>query len=230
MSGDEVIILAGGRGTRLRSVVAEVPKPLAQVAGKPFLTYLLNFYAGVGFRRAILSTGYMAEAISDFVGARWRGMDVVCAVEPEPLGTGGAVKHAASYLHGDTAFVANGDTWLRFSPDELREQTIATDGWLGMALAHVPDVARYGSVRLEEGKVAGFEEKGRAGPGWINGGIYYLTSMALERMPSQDAFSFEVELLRPMAEAGRVAGYDRTREFIDIGVPEDYFKAQAQFS
>ena len=230
MRSAEVIILAGGRGTRLRSVVAEVPKPLAQVAGRPFLAYLLDFYAAAGFRRAILSTGYLAGAISDFAGTRWQGMEVLCAGEPEPLGTGGAVKFAASHLLGDSAFVANGDTWLAYSPAELRDQTLAADAWLGVALANVVDVSRYGAVRLDGGKVASFDEKGRVGPGWINGGIYYLTASALDEMPAQDSFSFETELLRPMVAAGRVIGYGDTGEFIDIGVPEDYFKAQAQFA
>lgn len=226
----EVIILAGGRGTRLRSVVADVPKPLAPVAGKPFLGYLLDFYARAGFHRAVLSTGYMAEAIADFCGTRWGDMEVVHAVEPASLGTGGAVKFAATYLRGDAAFIANGDTWLAYDPRGLRALTVGAGGALGIALASVPDVGRYGAVRTEGDLVASFEEKGPSGPGWINGGVYFATPAVLRNMPAQDSFSFETELLRPLAMAGQVVGYRQTYEFIDIGVPEDYFRAQAQFA
>lgn len=229
MKDAEVILLAGGRGTRLRSVVADLPKPLAQVAGRPFLGYLLDFYAEAGFRRAVLSTGYMAEAISAFAGTQWKGMELVHAIEPKALGTGGAVKYAMRHLLGECVFVANGDTWLAYRPEGLRDCTLAQGGWLGIALASVPDVARYGAVRLDGEMVASFEEKGRTGPGLINGGIYYVTGTALEQLPAEDSFSFEAELLRPLTEDGRVFGFKETKEFIDIGVPEDYFKAQAQF-
>ena len=117
-----------------------------------------------------------------------------------------------------------------FVPQALRAMTLGAGGWLGVALASVPDVARYGAVRMDGHKVASFEEKGRSGPGLINGGVYYATSSVLERMPSKESFSFENELLRPMTEAGQVVGYCRTQEFIDIGIPEDYHKAQAQFA
>lgn len=230
MNDAEVIILAGGRGTRLRSVVADVPKPLAPVAGRPFLAYLLDYYARAGFRRAVLSTGYMAEAIAGFAGERWQEMEIVHAVEPTSLGTGGAIKFAAAHLRGDSAFIANGDTWLAYDPQALRAMTLEAGGWLGVALASVPDVARYGAVRMDGHKVASFEEKGRSGPGLINGGVYYATSSVLERMPAKESFSFENELLRPLTEAGQVVGYCRTQEFIDIGIPEDYHKAQAQFA
>lgn len=230
MSAREIIILAGGRGTRLRSVVADVPKPMARVAGRPFLGYLLDFYANAGFGRAILSTGYMADAIADFAGDRWQGMEIVHAVEPASLGTGGAVKFAARHLHGDSAFIANGDTWLAYDPAGLQAFTTEAGSWLGIALASVPDVARYGAVRTDGAKVAAFEEKGGAGAGWINGGVYFATADALDHLPTEDVFSFETELLRPFAQIGRVAGYRVTREFIDIGVPEDYYRAQTQFA
>jgi len=227
---DEVIILAGGRGTRLRSVVADVPKPLAQVAGRPFLGYLLDFYARAGFSRAVLSTGYMAEAISDFAGSRWGDMEIVHAIEPTSLGTGGAVKFAAAHLCGDAAFIANGDTWLAYDPPGLQTLTMGAGGALGIALASVPDVARYGAVRTSGDIVTSFEEKGHSGPGWINGGVYFATAAALGALPADESFSFETELLRPLAQAGRVVGYCKTQEFIDIGVPEDYHRAQVQFA
>jgi len=229
MSGPEVIVLAGGRGTRLRSVVADVPKPLAQVAGRPFLGYLLDFYADAGFARAILSTGYMADAIADFADDHWHGMEIVHAIEPASLGTGGAVKFAARHLLGDSAFIVNGDTWLAYDPADLQAFTLDAGSWLGIALAQVPDVARYGAVRTEGAKVTAFEEKGRSGPGWINGGVYFATAAALSHLPATDVFSFETELLRPFAQVGQLAAYCQTREFIDIGVPEDYYLAQVQF-
>src|SRR5580658_7180316 len=147
----EAVVLAGGFGTRLRSVVSEVPKPMAPVAGRPFLAWVLDFLAAQGLRRVVLATGHMADQVQAAIGARWQGMDIAYSVEREPLGTGGALKLAVSHLHGDAAHVLNGDTYLRYSLSGLEEAAAAAHTPIAVALAQVPDVARYGAVAVHDG-------------------------------------------------------------------------------
>ncbi len=230
MPADEAIVLAGGFGTRLRGIVDDVPKPLAPVAGRPFLAWLLDRLAASGMRRCILATGYMADAIERTIGMRWQGMDIAYSVEPEPLGTGGAIRLAAHRLHGDGAHVLNGDTWLEYAPAALEAAAGAASTSMALALAHVDNVARYGAVDVRGGRVHAFREKGEAGAGWINAGCYFLGEAALTALPEQAAFSFEREVLQPRALAGDVAAFTDTSGFIDIGVPEDFARAQPMFA
>lgn len=229
MATEEAIILAGGLGTRLRGVVADVPKPLAPVAGRPFLAWVLDALNAAGLRHVILASGYLADQVEAAVGTRWGRMDVTMAVEPAPLGTGGAVKFAARRLLGDNAHVVNGDTYLRYDPRALEAAARALDAPIGVALARVPDVARYGAVEVRDGRVVAFHEKGRHGPGCINAGCYFLDSRALEALPPADRFSFEEDVLLPASRSGGIAAFDETADFIDIGVPEDYARAQQWF-
>lgn len=224
---DEAIVLVGGLGTRLRSVVADLPKPLAPVAGRPFLAHLLDQLATGGLRRVILATSYMAEKIEQAIGTRWAGMDIVYSKEPEPLGTGGAIRLAATLLHGDGVHLANGDTFLRYDPAAFERAVRVAGATLGIALAKVDDVRRYGAVEIDDGRVVAFREKGGSGPGLINAGSYFLTAAGLGALPSDEAaYSFESRVLLPSALHGQVAAFDDTRDFIDIGVPEDYARAQ----
>jgi len=230
MATDEAIVLAGGFGTRLRGVVDDVPKPLAPVAGRPFLAWLLDRLAASGMRRCILATGYLSDVIEQRIGTRWQGMEIAYSVEPEPLGTGGAIRLAANRLQGDAAHVLNGDTWLEYDPIALEAAACESYAPVAIALAHVDDVARYGAVDIDHGRVAGFREKGEAGPGWINAGCYFLGADALAALPARNAFSFEQDVLQPRVQAGVVAAFTTTAGFIDIGVPEDYASAQLQFA
>lgn len=229
MPADEAIVLAGGFGTRLRGIVDDVPKPLAPVAGRPFLAWLLDRLAASGMRHCILATGYLSETIEQRIGARWQGMQVAYSVEAEPLGTGGAIALAATQLLGDGAHVLNGDTWLDYDPAALEAAARDAHAPMAIALAHVEDVARYGAVDVADGRVAAFREKGEAGPGWINAGCYFLGADALAALP-RGAFSFEHAVLQPRTAAGDVAAFTATAGFIDIGVPEDYRRAQALFA
>jgi len=226
VSATDVIVLVGGLGTRLRAVVPDLPKPLAPVAGRPFLAYVLDRYAAAGMRRAILATGFRSEAIEQAVGDRWGAMEVVISREEEPLGTGGAIRQAAGLVAGDGAHVANGDTYLRFDFAGLEAATRSTGAAMGVALAPVDDVGRYGAVKVREGRVVGLAEKGGSGPGLINAGSYFLTADAFARLPAQARFSFEENVLAPWSAAGQVAAYEGVEGFIDIGVPEDYARAQ----
>jgi D-glycero-alpha-D-manno-heptose 1-phosphate guanylyltransferase len=230
MRADEAIVLAGGLGTRLRGVVSDLPKPLAPVAGRPFLAWVLDFLAEQEVRRVVLAIGYMAEKVQAVIGPQWRSMDIVYSVEPEPLGTGGALKLAVSRLQGTAVHVLNGDTFLRYSLSGLENAAEAVDVPIAIALAQVPDVARYGAVAVHAGRITAFHEKGGRGPGLINAGSYYLSSDALHVLPTHTSFSFETEVLHPQAVVGGLAAFMQTREFIDIGVPEDFVRAQSLFA
>ena len=226
---EEAIVLAGGFGTRLRSVVDDVPKPLAPVAGRPFLAWLLDNLADGGLRRCILATGYMADKIEARIGARWKNMDIIYSVESKPLGTGGAIRKACDLLSGEETHVLNGDTYLRYSLAAFQQDVVDNRASLGMALTWVPNVARYGAVDCVDGMVVAFSEKGADGPGFINAGSYFLTCEAISRLPQSESFSFEQDFLRSLVSAGEVCAHSATEGFIDIGVPEDYERAQHLF-
>lgn len=229
MATDEAIVLVGGLGTRLRAVVSDVPKPLAPVAGRPFLAWLLDHLAESSMRHVVLAAGYLAERVIDSIGREWRGMRVDYSVETASLGTGGAVRQACGMLRGSAAHVLNGDTFLRYDLHALEQATRHVGADLGMALAHVDDVARYGAVVRDGARITGFREKGESGSGYINAGSYYLTPTAIQSLPAEPAYSFETRVLAPLTAAGRVCGFDATSGFIDIGVPEDYQRAQNLF-
>jgi D-glycero-alpha-D-manno-heptose 1-phosphate guanylyltransferase len=227
---DELIILAGGFGTRLREVVADVPKPLAPVAGRPFLAWLLDRYAACGINHVVLATGYLGEKVEEVVGARWQNMRVTYSREHVPLGTGGAIKAALRHVRSDRGVhICNGDTYLTYEPVALQEAAINSCCPVAVALAHVDDISRYGAVRLVDGKISGFREKGGHGAGLINAGSYFLSAGGVAALPSDEQFSFEQLVLEPFVEAGQVAALSDTTGFIDIGVPQDFLRAQRLF-
>jgi D-glycero-alpha-D-manno-heptose 1-phosphate guanylyltransferase len=229
MRSDEAIVLVGGLGTRLRDVVSDLPKPLAPVAGRPFLAWLLDQMAASGFRHVILAAGYMADKIEHVAGREWRGMDIDYSIESQPLGTGGAVRDAGRLLRGAGAHQLNVDTFHPYPPEHQEALLERHGGTIAMALANVPDVSRYGAVTCDGARVLGFQEKGVAGPGQINAGCYYLSAEAIGALPTEAAYSFETAVLAPVTLAGQVRGCADTEGFIDIGVPEDYRRAQGLF-
>lgn len=230
MLADEVVILAGGLGTRLRSMVSDLPKPLAPVAGRPFLAWLLDAYAERGFRRVILATGYLGHKIESIVGSRWGNLEVSYSREDRLLGTGGALKQAALQLQGEWMHVTNGDTYLDFSPSEMERAVLSTGSLIAVALAVVPDVGRYGEVETRDGHIVRFREKEGRGIGLINAGSYLLHQSALSHFSTESAFSFEEMILEPLTREGRVTYIDNTSNFIDIGIPDDYLKATSVLS
>lgn len=227
---DEVIVLAGGFGTRLRGTVDTVPKPLAPVAQRPFLAWVLDTLADQGLRRVVLATGYRGDQIESTLGKVWRGMSLDYSREPQPLGTGGAIALAMRQILGDTCFVLNGDTWLVLDYAAFARDVAGAGAMLGVALAEVPEVSRYGSARLDGMRVIGFDEKGGRGPGFINAGVYWMRREVLGDQVPGSAFSFERDVLLPAVSREAVVGYSHTRGFIDIGVPEDFHRAQGLFA
>ena len=222
----EVIVLAGGLGTRLRDVVPDLPKPMAPIAGQPFLKYLLASLERRGFTRAILSVGYRAAAVRDYFGARLGNLDLTYCTEEQPLGTGGAIRAASRLASGDPVFVVNGDTFASVDYGEMLAQHLAERDVLSVALMHVTDTARYGAVETVGTRIESFTEKGRSGAGYLNAGVYLLRRDLLEALDLPECFSFEEEVLRLRRQQVRPAAVFASGYFIDIGVPEDYARAQ----
>jgi D-glycero-alpha-D-manno-heptose 1-phosphate guanylyltransferase len=225
----EAVILAGGFGTRLRSVVPDLPKPMAPVAGRPFLEILLHSLAQRGVQRVVLSLGYRAELIQAHFGTRFAGIDVICEVETQPLGTGGALLRALHHCDSDVALVVNGDTFLDFDLGSLSAQWQA-QGRPIIIGRRVADTARYGHLRVAKGVITAFEEKGASGPGLINTGHYLLPTNLLAGHALPPAFSFESDFIVPRLGALGLAVFETDGLFIDIGIPEDYRRAQAELA
>ena len=219
----EAIVLAGGFGTRLRAVVSDVPKPLAPVAGRPFLLWLLDGLARQNITRVILATGYMGELIRDRLGDTHAGMSLVHVREETPLGTGGALFAALSQATSDRAYVLNGDTWLGVALAPLAEDTPAAD--LVLAVRPVADRARYGSVVVDGNRVLGLEEKGPSGPGLVNAGVYLVRRDLPARCPMPSAFSLEAEILSKPGNLN-IRAFRTEAPFLDIGTLEDFARAQ----
>ena len=219
----EAVILAGGLGTRLRGVVSDVPKCLAPVAGRPFLDYLAGYLARFPVSRVILSVGYRRELIQDWASGRSFPFEVDFAVEEEPLGTGGGIRLALSRCRERKALILNGDT---FYPVDLTR--VEADAPVTVALKPMRQFERYGAVDLQDGLVTAFREKAPCAEGLINGGVYAVDRDRLRLDALPERFSFEKQVLEPLSAAGQVAGVVRDDYFIDIGVPEDYARAQRE--
>ncbi len=221
-----LIVLAGGFGTRLKSVVSDVPKPLAPVGNRSFLEILVQNAYQSGIRKVVLSLHHQAdrieEAVCDWTSRRlFPELEFLCAAEPEPLGTGGAVKWILSnHALGERILVCNGDTYLPAGLETLHQAT-QKDALLG--LVRVEDARRYGTVSLSShGYVESFVEKSPSEkPGWIYGGICRIDSESI-LCETQSRFSLEGEVFPKLAAQNKLRGIPVPGSFIDIGIPEDY--------
>jgi D-glycero-alpha-D-manno-heptose 1-phosphate guanylyltransferase len=225
----QAIVLAGGLGTRLRSAVPDRPKPMAPVAGRPFLAWVLDPLVDAGFERVVLAVGYRHELIRDHFGASYHGMPLRYSVEERPLGTGGAIRLAAGHADADPVFVVNGDTFIDVDHGAMAAAHAEASAAMSIAVHRVPDAARYGALEVDGGRVRGFVEKGRSGPGLINAGTYLLSAALIDTIPPARVFSLEQGLLVPRVDEIRPLAFVTQGRFIDIGVPEDYARAQALF-
>jgi D-glycero-alpha-D-manno-heptose 1-phosphate guanylyltransferase len=221
----EAVILAGGYGTRLRPLVADVPKPLAPIAGRPFLEIQLGMLRRRGFGHAILAIGYLGHMIIDRFGERFGDLALSYTIEESPLGTGGAMQRALEQCRSDRAFVFNGDTYLELDFDAA-DRLWQADRRGVLVARSVPDTARYGRLAVTDGWVHGLVEKGAAGPGLINAGCYLLNRGQLAELAVQPPFSFENDYLARQLPAAPFHLLLTDGLFIDIGVPEDFAHAQ----
>jgi NDP-sugar pyrophosphorylase family protein len=229
LAGIDAAILVGGLGTRLRSVVDDVPKPFAPVLGRPFLFYLLDMLAQRGARSVTLCSGYMAEFVRDTTGTEWLGMPIHHSVEAEPLGTAGALANARNFLKSAIVLVINGDTWLQPDFQAFLEAAIRCD--FCIAAAQVPDASRYGTLETaSDGRLVAFHEKSPApAPGLINAGMYLVAQEILAILPKKRT-SLETKILPGLASAGRIKVFKTDSPFLDIGIPSDYAAAPEFFT
>ena len=222
----KAIILAGGRGTRLQGRVPDVPKPMAPVAGRPFLAYLLDQLVRGGVTEVILSVGYKADMIQRHFGSRYQKATIRYSFEAEPLGTGGAIVHALQEESMDPVLIINGDTFVNIDYDILMQAYGQNPALLLMVLREVSDVSRYGCVKVDRGRVIGYAEKNTTGSGYINTGVYIVDPMLFSLYRCSDKFSLEADLLAPHCKTLKPIGFFTNEYFIDIGVPVDYERAQ----
>lgn len=223
------MILAGGFGTRLRSVVPDRQKVGAEIGGRPFLTYLFDQLIENGIREAILCAGYRGNELRQLLGDAYGPLRLIYSIEREPLGTAGALRLAALHINSDPILALNGDSFCRFELGEFLGFHTAKTARASLLLTPMADTSRYGRVFLDgESRVVRFEEKGaHRGEGWINAGVYLLDASLIRAIPADRPVSLEREIFPALSA---LFGHRVPGPFLDIGTPEDYARAALFFS
>jgi D-glycero-alpha-D-manno-heptose 1-phosphate guanylyltransferase len=232
MPSQEIIILAGGLGTRLRSVVSDLPKCMAPVNGKPFLSYVIDYFKTQGVKKFIFSLGYKHEMIIDYLSqftTHDSPLTFQYSIEEEPLGTGGAIKKACGYVTGKNVLVANGDTLFKIDTIIITSFHSLNTADCTLALKPMKNFSRYGAIELNnDSSIKNFSEKKYYEEGLINGGVYALNTAKFLDEPLPEKFSFETGYLEALFNQRRIYGVIQDEYFIDIGIPEDYERAKRE--
>lgn len=229
----QAIILAGGFGSRLKTVVNEVPKPLAPISNKPFLYWLIIYLQQQGITNFIFSLGYLHQQVKDFLANNFSHLAYECFVEDEPLGTGGAIKFCIKNSTQKDILIVNGDTFFDLNIKDFYQFYQQTQSQCSIALTPMEDFDRYGSVEINaENVIVKFKEKTYCQNGFINTGlIFFNKEVFLDKTKSlPQNFSYEKDFLEPNIANLKVTGYITNGYFIDIGIPEDYFRANKEIS
>jgi D-glycero-alpha-D-manno-heptose 1-phosphate guanylyltransferase len=225
----EAIVLAGGIGSRLRPVVADLPKCLAFVDGRPFLYFIIEYLKRNGITNFIFSLGYKSEAVQAFLESNLLKDEYILAVEEEPLGTGGAIQFAANSANQKNSIVVNGDTFFDVDLKALSSFHKDKNAECTVCLKPMEQFSRYGVVELDEqNTIISFKEKQFFNEGLINGGVYVLNKERFLQHNLPEKFSFEKDYLERFITHQQIKGLIQDKYFIDIGVPEDYAKAQTE--
>jgi D-glycero-alpha-D-manno-heptose 1-phosphate guanylyltransferase len=225
----EAIILAGGFGTRLQSVLKDVPKPMAPIQNRPFLSYVLDYLLRWRIGRILLSVGYKHEVIRSYFGPAYNGMEIDYVVESKPLGTGGAIRQALKRAQGSDVMVLNGDSFLNADLDSMAGFHAGHASLLTLAVKPMRNVDRYGTVIVKDGRIVHFEEKTAKDFGYINGGVYIVKRSIADHLERyNDPFSFESDFLARRTRELQPAAFICDEYFIDIGIPDDYKKAEQE--
>lgn len=225
----DAIILAGGLGTRLRSVVSNVPKCMAPVGGRPFLEWMLAWIEPFSPCKIILSLGYLSEVVTDWIETSMKDypIPIEWVIEDTPLGTGGGIRLAMSKVTAPQCVILNGDTFFDVDLNSLCSFRENSGSPMAVALKPMERFERYGSVTLDGSqRISSFNEKRYCEKGLINGGIYCIDCGCGLLDGKPEKFSFEKEVLEPESTMGRLSGFVCDGSFIDIGIPEDYALAQ----
>jgi D-glycero-alpha-D-manno-heptose 1-phosphate guanylyltransferase len=223
------IILAGGFGTRLASVVNDVPKPMAPVADKPFLEWQLQYLSAQGITRVVLAVSHKRDVIQDHFGSAFKNLDIQYSVEEQPLGTGGGIKQAFEMADAPTALVLNGDSVFICPLAPLFETHSRHLADITIALKRMYKFDRYGTVELDaQNRIQAFNEKTYCDEGLINTGVYVINKNVFDGFETGIKFSFEKDVMEKHTQHFTVAGCVAEGYFIDIGIPEDYTRAQTE--
>lgn len=223
----EAIILAGGFGTRLREAVPDLPKPMAPIAGKPFLAWQLDYLIRQGVTRFILSIYYKADSIRDYFGSNYKNAQIIYAEESAPLGTGGAIQFALTKATQERVFVFNGDTLCDVDLDKMRNLNIKNPHGVSILVKKINDTSRYGSISFDiaSSLVTSFGEKVNSGPGYINAGIYDIPKNLFVDSNLASPFAFEDQVIKKLVSVNLFA-WPAGEFFIDIGIKSDFINAQ----
>lgn len=227
MSNIPAIILAGGLGTRLRSVIADLPKPMAEINGKPFLHYVFLYLKKEKISEAVLAVGYQSHIIESHFGNRYLGVNIQYSREDKPLGTGGGIKRAFELVK-DHAYVLNGDTFFDIDLSLLQDFHFDHSADISLALKPMKNFDRYGTVELADNRIVSFHEKQYCKEGLINGGVYFFEKNIFSTV-AEEKFSFEKSILEKFVTEKNISGRVFDDYFIDIGIPEDFAQAQVDF-
>jgi NDP-sugar pyrophosphorylase family protein len=222
----DVVILCGGKGTRLQAVVSDRPKPMAAVNDKPFLELLMDYAAGYGFGRFVLCAGYKGEMIRDYFAAQQLPYEVAVSIETEPLDTAGAVKNAEPLIRSRRFLAMNGDSIVRADLKAFLAYHEAKRPLASLAAARKEDASAFGTLDVSpDGKLLAFREKSAGAAGLVNAGIYIFEREVLVLVPAEKKYSLERDLFPALAAKGGVNVFEVPGELIDIGTPEGYRQA-----
>ncbi len=227
----EAVILAGGKGSRLKTVVNDRPKPMALINNKPFLYYLLSNLKKENFAHIILAVGYKYDIIYNFFGHNFMGMEISYAIEETPLGTGGGILNALKHAREKQTFILNGDTFFPVEFNKMEKIANEEKSDLVIALRELSDVSRFGTIAIDEkNRIISFVEKtNQTQTGLINGGIYLINTASFLELSFPEKFSFEENYLTIQFREKMFFGVPFNNYFLDIGIPESYKQAQTDF-
>lgn len=225
----EAIILAGGLGTRLGELTSHTPKPMLQVNGRPFVSYVMDYLIESEVDCIVFAVSYLSNQFIDFFGESYKGVPIRFSIEKEPLGTGGAIKNAAEICQGNTVLVVNGDTFCLLDIQKMYAEHRQKRAAISIGISQVDDTNRYGSVISDQhGFVASFTEKGStSGPGYINCGTYLINKDVLKFSNFSACFSFEKDILEGREDLQlKINTFSTSADFLDIGVPSDFERSK----
>lgn len=220
----EVIILTGGKGTRLQSKINDRPKTMADVNSIPFLQYTLDYLEQFNINKVILAVGYKKEYIEQYFGNQYKNIEIIYSEEEESLGTGGAIKQAIQKCKEENIIVMNGDVYSKIDFKQMYNQHIKENPTITIAVKEMEKFDRFGVVHFENDIITKFEEKRYVEKGFMNVGIYVLNRNIFENKIEEKSFSFENDYLNKYVSIDKFKPYIYDGEFIDIGIPEDYEK------
>ena len=235
LSEIDVVILCGGIGKRLRDSIGESQKSMAKIGDRPFLDIVLKCFVDQGIRRVVLCTGYKSREVEDYYKQNSFGLDIEFSNEAEPLGTGGAIKNARSFVKSDPFFALNGDSFCAINYEKFLDFYIQKKANAAIAVSKVVDRKDYGSILIDDSKrIVSFEEKNASSSEpdnrdfYINAGVYCFSNKIFSLMPEKKLFSVEYDFFAEKFD-NDFFGFEVQNEFVDIGTPSRLEKAKEFF-